>query len=210
MSETRPNDIVFTPAVKAAQQRRGSREMYARMEERGQFPSAIDQKLADFVANRDSFYLGTASRDGQPYIQHRGGPKGFLKVLDEHRLAFGDIAGNSQYISIGNLDENNRAFIFLMDYPNRRRIKFWGTAEVVEDDPQLLQRVSMPNETPERVFVFHVEAWNANCPKNIQQRWTAEEVDERLLELTTEVEQLKRENRALRRQISVATSENVE
>ena len=146
--------------------------------------------------------MGTASPDGQPYIQHRGGPPGFLKVLDEATLAFGDVAGNAQYISVGNLGENNRAFIFLMDYPNRRRIKIWGTAEVIEDNEQLLQQVAMPGDAPERVIVFHVSVWNSNCPKNIQQRWTADEIDERMQSLAGEAERLKQENRSLKRELS--------
>ena len=202
MNTTLPNDILFTPAVKAAQRKRGSRDMYARMEANGQFPSTVDQRLAEFVAARDSFYFGTASRDGQPYIQHRGGPVGFLKVLDENTLAFGDVAGNAQYISIGNLDENDRAFIFLMDYPNRRRFKLWGTARVVEDDESLLQRVAMPGEEPQRVIVFHLSAWDANCPKNIQQRWTIDEFDDRLQTLSAEANQLRQENRRLQRQLT--------
>lgn len=206
MNSTLPNDIVFPPAVKAAQALRGSRDAYARMEARGQFPDKIDQPLAEFIAARDSFYFGTASRDGQPYIQHRGGPKGFLKVLDKNTLAFGDVAGNAQYISVGNLDENNRAFIFLMDYPNRRRIKLWGTAEVIEasdlrKDEQLLQQLTM-DEAPERAIVFRVAVWNANCPKNIQQRWTIDEANERLGDLTAELERVKQENRNLKRRLS--------
>jgi predicted pyridoxine 5'-phosphate oxidase superfamily flavin-nucleotide-binding protein len=125
------SDIAFTPAVKAEQARRGSRQGYARMEEKGGWRSAITPDLAEFIAERDSFYLATASADGQPYVQHRGGPPGFLRALDERTLGFADFRGNRQYISAGNLAENPRAFIFLMDYPNRRRIKLWGRAEVV-------------------------------------------------------------------------------
>ena len=202
MTHLLPNDIVFTPAVKAAQEQRGSRNSYARVESKNQFPHIVDEHLAEFVASRESFYLGTASSDGQPYIQHRGGPKGFLKVLDEQTLAFGDIAGNAQYISVGNLDENNRAFIFLMDYPSRRRIKLWGTAQVIEDDPALLQQVATPGEFPQRAIVFRITAWNSNCPKNIQQRWTREELDQQLRELLAKVEQLQKENTALKNQIA--------
>ena len=197
MNPALPNDIVFTPAIREAQELRGSREMYARMEQRGQFRNEIDQNLSDFVASRDSFYFGTASKDGRPYIQHRGGPKGFLKTLDEKTLAFGDTAGNAQYISVGNLNENEQAFIFLMDYPNRRRIKLWGTAKVIEEDEQLLKKLAV-DETPQRAIVFHVEAWDVNCPKYITPRWTADELDDRLQSLTSEVERLKKENRELK------------
>ena len=172
------SDIAFTPAVKGIQKRKGSRKGYARMEERGGWSDRVDSDLEAFIAERDSFYLGTASADGRPYIQHRGGPKGFLKVLDESTLAFADFAGNRQYISMGNLSENDRAYLFLMDYPNRRRVKIWGRAEVVEDDAALLDRLVDPayDSRPERVFVFHIEAWDTNCPQHIRPRFTEEEV----------------------------------
>jgi hypothetical protein len=172
------SDIAFTPAVKALQERMGSRRGYAGMEERGGWSDRIDSDLEAFIAERDSFYLGTASAEGQPYIQHRGGPKGFLKVLDASTLAFADYAGNRQYISMGNLSENGRAYMFLMDYPNRRRVKIWGHAEVIENDPALLERLvnSDYDARPERVFVFHVEAWDTNCPQHIQPRFTEEEI----------------------------------
>jgi len=172
------SDIAFTPAVKAAQEARGSRSSYAKMEQRGGWNDRVTTALKDFIAERDSFYFGTAAADGQPYIQHRGGPKGFLKVLDEKTLAMADYAGNAQYISIGNLSENPKAFIFLMDYPNRHRIKIWGTAEFIEDDPDLLQRVSDPDYKArlQRVMLFHLKAWDVNCNQHIQQRYTLEEL----------------------------------
>lgn len=138
----------------------------------------ITEELAAFIAARDSFYLGTASVEGQPYIQHRGGPRGFLKVLDERRLAFADYAGNRQYITLGNLSENPRAFIFLMDYRRRRRIKLWGRAEVVEHDAELLELVTDPNYAalPERVLVFTVERWDLNCRRHITPRYAAYEL----------------------------------
>jgi predicted pyridoxine 5'-phosphate oxidase superfamily flavin-nucleotide-binding protein len=128
------SDVAFTDAVKALQSRHGSRSSYAKMEEKGGWRDTVTDELAEFIAERDSFYLATATADGQPYIQHRGGPKGFLKVVDERTLAFADFIGNRQYISAGNLSENDKAYIFLMDYPNRRRIKVWGRARVVDDD----------------------------------------------------------------------------
>ena len=141
------SDIAFTPAVKAQQDRLGSRAAYARMEGRGGWSDRITPELARFIGERDSFYLGTAGADGQPYIQHRGGPKGFLTVLDDHTLACADFSGNAQYVSIGNLTENDKAFIFLMDYPNRKRIKVWGTARYVEDDRKLLTQLVDPEYT---------------------------------------------------------------
>ncbi len=200
------SDIAFTPAVKAAQQQRGSRQAYAKMEQRGGWQDKVTADLAGFIAERDSFYLATASADGQPYIQHRGGPKGFLKVLDEQTLAFADFVGNAQYISIGNLDENNKAFIFLMDYPNRRRIKIWGTAKFIEGEHELLGRLtdSAYGGKPERALVFQVQAWDVNCPQHIQPRWTEEEISPVVDELRARVEQLESENARLRVQGGVS------
>jgi predicted pyridoxine 5'-phosphate oxidase superfamily flavin-nucleotide-binding protein len=174
------SDVAFTPAVKAAQQARGSRAGYEKAVARHDWDDRVTPALEAFIADRDSFYLGTASADGQPYIQHRGGPKGFLKVLDEHRLAFADYRGNRQYISVGNLSENDKAFIFLMDYPNRRRIKIWGRAEYVEGNSDVLQRVADPDydAKPERAIVFHITAWDSNCPQHITPRYTVEELTE--------------------------------
>jgi predicted pyridoxine 5'-phosphate oxidase superfamily flavin-nucleotide-binding protein len=175
---THRSDIAFTPAVKAAQEARGSRAGYEKAMARHDWADRVTPALEAFIAERDSFYLATASRNGQPYIQHRGGPKGFLKVLDEHRLAFADYRGNRQYISVGNLNENDKAFIFLMDYPHRQRIKIWGRAEYVEDDDQLLQQVADPDYDArlERAIVFHIEAWDSNCPQHITPRYTVEEL----------------------------------
>ena len=173
------SDIGFTPAVKAQQVRLGSRGAYAKMEGRGGWSDQITPELASFIGERDSFYFGTASANGQPYIQHRGGPRGFLKVLDDHTLAFADFSGNAQYISIGNLMENDKAFLFLMDYPNRKRIKVWGTARYVENDPDLLDRLVDPNygARPQRGIVFAVRAWDLNCPQHIAPRYTVEELN---------------------------------
>ena len=186
------SDIAFTPSVKTVQERLGSRKGYASMEQRGGWSDVITDDLAAFIAQRDSLYLGTASADGRPYIQHRGGPAGFLKVLDEHTLALADFSGNRQYISMGNLVENDAAFMFLMDYQNRRRIKLWGRAVFVEDDPELLARVTDPEYPglPERVLVFHVEAWDVNCPQHITRRYTQAEVDDRERELHQRIREL--------------------
>ena len=197
---TRPipaSDVAFTPAVKAIQERLGSRGTYARVERAGGWQTRITPDLAEFIAQRDSFYLATASGDGQPYIQHRGGPVGFLKVVDDRTLAFADFSGNRQYISMGNLTENDRAFLFLMDYPNRRRIKIWGRAEFVENDAELMQRLSDPayRARPERALVFHVEAWDVNCPQHIKPRFTEEQIEplqDRIAELEAEVAALRK------------------
>jgi len=173
-------DIAFSPAVRDVQTRRGSRQGYARMEEKGSTRTSIDADLAGFIAAMRSFYLATASGDGQPYIQHRGGPPGFLRVVDKTTLGFADFTGNRQYISTGNLDENPRAMIFLMDYANRRRVKIWGTARVVEDDPALIASL-LPegyNARGEAAVLFTVEAWDTNCPQHIPQMLFAEDVAE--------------------------------
>ena len=165
------SDVAFTPSVKAIQTRKGSRASYHKQEERG-WRTQITPDLAEFIDAQTSFMLATASADGQPYIQHRGGPAGFLRVLDEKTLAFADFAGNRQYITQGNLAENAKAYIFLIDYVNRRRIKLWGTARVVENDPELLAKL-MPEgyeARPEQVIVFTVSVWDTNCPQHIPQK----------------------------------------
>ena len=171
------SDIAFTPTVKAIQEQMGSRSQYVRMEERSGWSDTITQELADFLSERDSFYLATASAEGRPYIQHRGGPKGFLKVLDDRTLAFADFTGNRQYITVGNLAENNKVHLFLMDYPNQTRIKIWGTAKVVDNDPELLKRLhaSTYRGKAERIILITVEAWDINCRQHIQPRFTSEE-----------------------------------
>lgn len=194
------SDVAFTPAVKAIQTRKGSRHGYARMEQAGGWQVAISDELADFIAAQTSIYLATANADGQPYIQHRGGPAGFIQVLDAHTLAFVDYAGNKQYISAGNLSENPKAHMFLMDYAHRQRIKIWGEARVVEGDEALIARL-MPQgykARPEQVILFTVTAWDANCPQHIPVRFEAADVtaaldarDARIKALELEVQQLR-------------------
>jgi predicted pyridoxine 5'-phosphate oxidase superfamily flavin-nucleotide-binding protein len=196
-----PSDVAFTPAVKAIQGRKGSRDNYARMEEGEGWSTTITPALAAFIAEQNSIYLGTANAAGQPYIQHRGGPPGFLRVVDESTLAFVDFKGNRQYISQGNLTENPRAFIFLMDYARRRRIKLWGTAWFVEGDAELVKSL-MPDgyrAHPEQVFMFSLSAWDANCPQHIPKRVDLAEMeaaiaarDRMILELTERVAELTR------------------
>ncbi len=191
------SDIAFTPTVKVVQERLGSRKIYASKEQRGGWESQVTADLADFIAKRDTLFIATVNADGQPYIQHRGGPPGFLKVLDEHTLGFVDFSGNRQYITMGNLEDNNKAFIFLLDFANRRRIKIWGTAEVVEGDDELMERLSDPTyaANPERAFLFHVRAWDVNCPQHIKPRFAEEEIagtaqplHDRIKKLEAEVE----------------------
>ena len=194
------SDIAFTSAVKAFQAKRGSRGHYARMEAKGGFRTGVTPDLAAFLGEARSFYLATASADGQPYVQHRGGPPGFLRVLDERTLGFADFKGNSQYITTGNLAENPRAYIFVMDYAQRRRVKLWGRARVVEDDPGLLARLWPEGYAarPEQAILFEVEAWDTNCPQHIPQMFHAEDVGRTVVELQTRIEELQAEVAALK------------
>jgi predicted pyridoxine 5'-phosphate oxidase superfamily flavin-nucleotide-binding protein len=194
------SDVAFTRVVKAVQARRGSRESYARMEAKGGFRTVVTPDLAAFLAEARSFYLATASADGQPYVQHRGGPPGFLRVLDERTLGFADFKGNQQYITTGNLAENPRAYIFVMDYAQRRRVKLWGRARVVEDDPALLARLWPEGYAarPEQIVLFEVDAWDTNCPQHIPQMFHAEDVARTLEQLQARISELEAEVAALK------------
>lgn len=195
-----PSDIAFTPTVKNVQERRGSRGGYAAMEARGGWNTTITPELAGFIAQQRSVFLATANAEGQPYIQHRGGPAGFLHVLDEKTIAFADFSGNRQYITTGNLADNPKAYLFLIDYMHRKRVKLWGAARVVEGDDELLVRL-MPDgykARPEQVILFTVGAWDVNCPQHIPQRFDAEDVqaalelrDRRITDLESELKALK-------------------
>jgi len=201
----RPSDVAFSDAVRRMQERLGSRTEYARAEDKGFMRNALDERARAFIAQRDSFYLGTASADGRPYIQHRGGPAGFVKILDDHTLALADFPGNKQYITLGNLSENDRVHLFLMDYPNRVRLKIWGRAEFIEDDPDLLALVDDPDYgvRPLRVLRIRVEAYDFNCPKHITPRYPEAQVaaaiaklQDRVAELEAELAQVQRDVRS--------------
>ena len=205
------SDVAFTPAVKAIQERKGSREAYAHVEARGGWRTEIDENLAAFLADANSFYLATASADGQPYIQHRGGPKGFIKILDKNTLAFADYSGNQQYITQGNLSENPKAYIFVMDYAHRRRVKLWGEARIVEDDPALLKSL-MPRgyrARPEQVIVFRMAAWDTNCPQHIPQKFDAADVAAALASRDARIAELEAELAALKGESGEAKSDDV-
>jgi len=197
---TYSSDIAFTPSVKAVQSRKGSRRAYRRMEERGSWQTRITPDLAGFIERQTSIFLATANAEGQPYIQHRGGPPGFLKALDDKTLGFADFVGNKQYITQGNLADNPKAHLFLIDYAQRQRIKIWGEAHVVEGDAELLAKL-MPEgykARPDQVILFTVSAWDANCPQHIPQRFEAADVaaalaarDDRIAALEAEVARLR-------------------
>jgi predicted pyridoxine 5'-phosphate oxidase superfamily flavin-nucleotide-binding protein len=195
-------DIAFSAAVKSVQERRGSRDTYARLEQKGGWDTKIDTVLAKFIAGMRSFYLATASKDGQPYVQHRGGPPGVLRVIDETTLAFADFAGNRQYITTGNLAENPRAMLFLMDYQQRRRVKIWGQARVVENDPELIERLFPEGykARPEAAILLTVEAWDANCPQHIPQMLFVEDVAAAIESMQAQIAALEAENARLRGQ----------
>ena len=193
-----PIDIAFTPAVKAVQARKGSRRTYAEMT----MGDTIDENLAGFVAARDSAYLASASSDGQPYVQHRGGPPGFLHVIDDRTIAFADLRGNRQFISTGNFSENPRAFLFLMDYVHRQRVKIWGRVRVVEDDPELIARL-FPNgyrAKAEQAMLFTVTAWDANCPAHIPVLLPSADVAAALATRDAQIAALEDELAAMRRE----------
>src|SRR5512135_2326511 len=195
-----PSDVAFTPSVKTVQTRKGSRASYKRREESHPWPTNIPPELAKFIEAQVSVFVATANLDGQPYIQHRGGPPGFLRVLDDKTIGFVDFAGNRQYITQGNLSENPKAQLFLVDYRNGRRIKIWGTARVVEGDAALVARL-MPADypaRPEQVVLFRVSAWDVNCPRHIPRRFEAAEMkallderDRRIAELEAELASVK-------------------
>ncbi len=192
--------IAFTPNVAAEQARRGSRETYAAMAERPA-PDALGENEAAFIAARDSFYMATVSETGWPYVQHRGGPAGFLKVLGPARLGFADYRGNRQYVSTGNLAGDNRVSLFLMDYPNRARLKILGHAKVIEaaDDPDLAGRLAMDGSgRVERLFTIEVAALDWNCPQFITPRYTAAELEPALAPYVEEITRLRAEIAGLR------------
>lgn len=193
------SDIVFTPAALRAQAQRGSARAYEKRLAAG-FPDRVTGELKAFIAELDTAFLATVSAAGAPYIQHRGGPKGFIKVLDDRTIGFADYAGNRQYITISNLEGNDRAYLFLIDFARQRRIKVWGRARVIEDDPALLARLSDPGyrARPERAILFAVEAWDVNCPQHITARFTEAEVAEATAPLLQRIAALETENARLR------------
>lgn len=205
-----PSDVAFTPTVKAMQQRMGSRATYARVEAEHGWRTALTPEIARFVEAQTSVFLATANAEGQPYVQHRGGPPGFLRVLDDHTIAFADFSGNRQYITLGNLADNPKAHLFLIDYARRRRVKVWGTARAI-DDAELIAQL-MPGDyraQPERAIVFSVEAWDMNCPQHIPQRFDADAVEAALATRdarigTLETEAAQREERVRRLEEEIA------
>ena len=193
------SSLVFTPAAQQAQAERGSAKAYAARVAEG-FPDSVTPELAAFIAEQDTAFLGTASAQGAPYIQHRGGPKGFIKVIDERTLGFADYRGNRQYITLANLSENDRAYLFLLDPARKQRIKFWGRARVVENDPALVEKLFDQGykARPERAILFTIEAWDVNCSAHIVTRFTENEIGEALAVVQARIAELEAENARLR------------
>ena len=194
---------VFTPAAQQAQAERGSAKAYQQRLEEG-FPDKVTPELAQFIAEQDTAFLATATVNGAPYIQHRGGPKGFIKVVDEHTLGFADYRGNRQYISLANLSENDRAFLFLLDPARKQRIKLWGRARVIENDPALIEKLFDRGykARPERAILFSIEAWDVNCSQHIVTRFTDAEIEDALATVQARIAALEAENARLRAQIA--------
>ena len=194
---------VFTPAAQKAQAERGSSKAYAQRIEEG-FPDRVTPELAAFLAEQDTVFLATATADGAPYIQHRGGPKGFVKVIDEHTLGFADYRGNRQYITLANLSENDRAYLFLLDPARRQRIKLWGRARVVEGDAALIEKLFDKGykARPERAILFTIEAWDVNCSAHIVTRFTESEIEQALATVPAKIAELESENAKLRAQLA--------
>ena len=197
------SSIVFTPAAQKAQAERGAAASYARRVEEG-FPDTVTPELAKFIAEQDMAFLGTASGAGAPYIQHRGGPKGFIKVIDEKTLGFADYRGNRQYITLANLSENDRAYLFLLDPARRQRIKIWGRARVIEDDAALVAKLFDEGykAKPERAILFTIEAWDVNCSQHIVTRYSEAQLEDAFADVRRHVAALEAENARLRAQLA--------
>ncbi|EEF61431.1 pyridoxamine 5'-phosphate oxidase-related FMN-binding [Pedosphaera parvula Ellin514] len=192
---------MFSPVVKALQSRYGSRRQYARLEQSSVSPDQLGPEESAFIAERDSFYMATVGQGGWPYVQHRGGPKGFLKVIDERTIAFADFSGNRQFVSAGNLTTDNRVALFLMDYPAQTRLKILGYTDIFEGEQaaEWIKRIRDPayKAVIERVFVIRIEAFDWNCPQHITPRFTAEQIQEAVAPMERRLVELEQQNKAL-------------
>jgi predicted pyridoxine 5'-phosphate oxidase superfamily flavin-nucleotide-binding protein len=183
-------EFAFTDSVRREQEKYGTRAPYEKMESRGEFRNHLTWQEKGYIKNRDSFYMSSVGENGWPYMQFRGGPKGFLKVLADNTLAYADFKGNGQYISTGNLNATRKTVLFLMDYTEQQRLKIWAEAEILDagDHPELLEKVKLPDysATVERIITFKVHAFDWNCPQHITPRYTKEEIEKGLVELDPE------------------------
>jgi predicted pyridoxine 5'-phosphate oxidase superfamily flavin-nucleotide-binding protein len=198
------SDVAFSTAVKAVQDERGSRAAYRRVEEAGGFESEVTPALRQFLSEIDTAFLATASADGQPYVQHRGGPRGFIRAVDEHTIGFADLRGNRQYVTTGNLRENDRVCLFLVDYAHRRRVKVWGRARAVPAADPAVSALVAGAKKVEQVILISVEAWDVNCPQHIPQKLDAADVARVVGELEARIARLERENGALRARVEIS------
>ncbi len=200
--------LVFTPVIKALQERYGSRRQYAKQDEAGVSRDRLGPQESEFIAERDSFYMASVGETGWPYVQHRGGPKGFLKVIDESAIAFADFRGNKQYVSTGNLTKDNRVALIMVDYPGQTRLKILGHADIFEGAAaqEWIERVREPGykASIERVFVVRIDAFDWNCPQHITPRFTEEQIQEALAPFEGRVEELEQENKKLRERLALA------
>ena len=202
-------DIAFTPSVRAVQETQGSAQAYAKfLRPEAQGGDRLSEREATFISRRDGFYQSTVSETGWPYVQYRGGPSGFLKVIDDKTIAYADFRGNRQYLSVGNLAANDRVSLILMDYPNRQRLKIWGRVKLVDaaEAPGLM--AELHDETyrarPERAVVITIEAFDWNCPQHIPRRFTLDEIETDITNLHEEIAQLRAENERLEKRLSTA------
>ena len=186
-----PDDVMFSPSVKAEQTRLGSRAMF----EGREWKTEITDDLRQFLGVIDTFFFATATADGRPYIQHRGGPPGFLKTIGTHTLAFADFAGNRQYITLGHLKENDRAHIFILHFATQQRVKLWGRARVIENDRELMERLVDPGykARPQRAIVFALETWDVNCTQHIVPRFSEAEIAPGVNKLVARIKELEEE-----------------
>ncbi|MGE0682107.1 MAG: pyridoxamine 5'-phosphate oxidase family protein [Candidatus Binatia bacterium] len=198
--------LVFTPVIKALQERHGSRRQYAKLEKSGVSPDRLGQQESEFIAARDSFYLASVGETGWPYVQHRGGPTGFLKVIDERTIAFADFSGNKQFISAGNLMTDNRVALILVDYPAQMRLKILGWAKIIEGEQvqEWIKQVHDPGYQAviERIFVIRVEAFNWNCRQHIMPRFTEDQIHEALAPIERRMQELEQDNERLREELA--------
>jgi uncharacterized protein len=202
-ADTYSSDIAFTPSVKAIQERKGSRRAYRRMEEHGSWETRVTPDLSTFISRQRSMFIATSNSRGQPYVQHRGGPPGFLRVIDETTIGFVDFVGNRQYITQGNLEDDPKAILFLIDYELQKRVKIWGTARTVENDQPLVSRLMPTNykARAEQVILFTISARDVNCPQHIPRRFEAADVDAALAERDERIKILEAQVDQLRRQL---------
>lgn len=199
-------EIAFTESVKKLQEKHGSRRSYERME-KFKIVDGLTEGETSFIQNRDSFYLASIGTNEYPYVQHRGGPKGFLKVLDSKRIGFIDFVGNKQYVSVGNMKTNNNVSLIMVDYPTKTRLKVFAKSEVIElkENPDLYKLLDLKDYKfkPERMMIFHIEAYDWNCPQHITPRYTVDEINDAFKPQQNYIAKLEEELKKLKEDIKL-------